>query len=442
MMISGSRKNIRRSDRSGFTLVELLVATAILAVVMLLVTRMIGDTGKIWSKTTAKIDAFRQARLGFELMTSEMAQATTNTYWDYFNAAGQTVATNTTTPFAPVAYGRQSELHFISGPGQFLGIAPGTKLIFNATQGGVSYTHGIFFTWAGGFTQNAALNLSTLNSLLNATGFFIEFSPDYISPGYFVNGPPALTGTPIPTTYRMRLCQFIEPTESLLVYNYSLPPVAPATSVNPNAWFADDNNGNYSITRRPGHAAYVRIVANNVIALIIWPKKVDTINDVDPTVSGDTALSPYYTYDSRQGLTSGTSTLQIGGGNTTPSATNPFTMWKPGTNSQPLQMNQMPPILNVAMVALDEPSAKTLQGSSTTVPTKITTALNGLFSNAGPPATAPTYSAPDPPYNSNLSYMDNDLAALQSRLSLITPKLNFQIFETTIAIRSAKFSNP
>ena len=38
--------------------------------------------------------------------------------------------------------------------------------------------------------------------------------------------------------------------------------------------------------------------------------------------------------------------------------------------------------------------------------------------------------------------MDNDLAALQSRLALITPKINFQIYETTVAIRGAKFSNP
>ena len=156
--------------RAGFTLVELLVAMAILAIIMLLVTQMVGDTSKVWTKTSGKIDAFRQARLGFEEMTTELAQATTNTYWDYFNAAGQNVAqwnaTGTTAPFVPVAYGRQSELHFVSGNAKATGLADNagnTRIYYNN-----SYTHGIFFSCPLGYAAHSTY--SVLNSLLTATG--------------------------------------------------------------------------------------------------------------------------------------------------------------------------------------------------------------------------------------------------------------------------------
>jgi uncharacterized protein (TIGR02599 family) len=382
-------------SRHGFTLVELLVSVAILSLIMLMVAQMIGDTSKIWKQTTGKIDAFRQARLGFELMTDELRQATTNTYWDYFNSSGQTVAEYNAgggATFLPAAYGRQSELHFISGLSTGLGLT---------LPGGCStLTHGVFFSWPGGYTQNA--DYSSLNSLLTATGFFVEFGPDTV----VANGPPVAVLTNYQPNYRCRLMQFIQPTESLAVYNYSL-----TTGTNPNDWFVTPIN--------TSHATTVRIVADNVIALIIWPKQTDTVDDTDKNNPNEsTALAADYAFDSRLGLKSGDPTT----GGTTP--------WTPGTGNQPLQMNQMPPILSIAMVSLDETSAKILQGTSTNVPTQITEALNGLFTTASPAA------------STTVSNMDADLVTLEARLAAVTPRLNFQVFNTTIAIRNAKFSNP
>jgi uncharacterized protein (TIGR02599 family) len=384
------RTLIRPVSRRGFTLVEVLVSTAILGLIMLMVAQMIGDTSRIWKTTSGKIDAFRQARLGFELMTDELRQATTNTYWDYFNKEGQTVAEYNAgggATFLPAAYGRQSELHFVSGPASLVGLTlPG---------GCTQVTHGVFFSWPGGYTQNALY--STLNSLLTATGFFIEFGPDTV----FANGPPSMLTGYVPS-YRYRLVQFVQPTENLDVYNYSL-----TTGTAPNAWFQAPIS--------TSHTTNVRIVADNVIALLVWPKQTDTVSDTDPNNPNEVnALSPTYTYDSRMGLNSGASTSSI---------------WTPGSGNQPLQMNQMPPILSIAMVTLDEPSAKILQGTSTSAPTKITTALNGLFTSA-------------PAASGTVSQMDTDLQTLETRLSAITPHLNFQVFTTTIAIRNAKFSNP
>ncbi len=388
----------------GFTLTELLVAVAVLTIVLLLVARMIGDTSKIWKNTSAKIDSFRDARLGFEMMTDELRQATMNTYWEYFNASGQTPAqwnaTSPSTSFQPVAYGRQSELHFISGRTN-LGLT---------LPSGTQTTDGIFFQWPG--TYSASTTYTTLTSLLNATGFFVEFSPDVL-PGntaYVANGPPTSVLSAYQPQYRYRLMQFIQPTESLHVYDYSF-----TTGTAPNVWFTS------YLSTVPLHAANVRIVANNVIALVVWPKKVDTANDiaVDSSgnpIAGDTALAPAYNYDSRLGLASGTAI--------------PTGTWTPGTNPQPLQMNQMPPILQVAIVAIDEPSAKQLQGFSTTAPAPITNALAATNTGTGK---ALFTVAVD---------MDSDLAFLQTELATIIPHIQFQVFETTIAIRSAKFSNP
>ena len=202
--------------------------------------------------------------------------------------------------------------------------------------------------------------------------------------------------------------QFVQPTESLDVYNYSL-----NSGTAPDVWFT----GPIGST----HSTNVRIVADNVIALIIWPKQTDTIDDTDSTNPNElNALAPKYSYDSRMGLNSGAYT------------TTAVPPWTPGAGNQPLQMNQMPPILSIAMVSLDEPSAKILQGASQGPPTQITTALENLFENASPLT----------PASSKISNMDADLQTLETKLSAVTPHLNFQVFTTTIAIRNAKFSNP
>jgi uncharacterized protein (TIGR02599 family) len=145
------------------------------------------------------------------------------------------------------------------------------------------------------------------------------------------------------------------------------------------------------------------VVANNVIALVVWPMITDSPTDT---------LSTNYVYDSRMGVTSGTAA------------------WVPSTTAtQWPQMNQMPPILRVAMVTIDEPSAAALQGTSTTAPTEITNALTAVNTNTS----AQLFTVPQ--------NMDSDLAYLQTELGAITTHhVNFRIFDTTLAERSAKFS--
>jgi uncharacterized protein (TIGR02599 family) len=405
-------QNKGKHGSTGFTLVEMLTSIAVLAVIILLASEMIGSTEKLYKNTTAKIDSFRDARVAFEMMTDQLRQATVNTYYDYFDSTGRTLeqfnATNagaSTGAFTPVSYGRQSELHFISGPvngtatSTASGSSVGPKLTLSVPGGGQVVTDAVFFQYPQAYTDvvgnpaSANSGYGILGSLLNATGFFVEFGPEVVPPSgaWSANSPPALI-TAAPTfqpTYRFRLMQFIQPTEYLAIYTYST-----TTGTGANDWF------NLPITS--SHVTNVRMVADNIIALIICPKETDSPTDT---------LAPAYIYDSRMGATSGSSP------------------WKPSSGLQPLQMNQMPPILRVAMVALDEPSAKVLQGTSTTLPASISSAMASSNPNTG----ASLFS--------NSQNMDSDLTYLQTELEAIKPHLNYRVFNTTIAVRSAKFSS-
>jgi uncharacterized protein (TIGR02599 family) len=180
----------------AFTLVEILVSVAILSLLMLLVVQMIGSVDKIWKNTSSKIEAFQGARAGFQLMTSELRQATLNTYFDYYNAAGQMLtqwyAANPTQAFIPAAYGRQSELHFTSGqysalPGTSTG-AVSSSLILDSTTlpPNGQITDCVFFQCPSNYTLN--IQYSSLNNLLNAVGFFVEFGTELNA----ANSPPTL----------------------------------------------------------------------------------------------------------------------------------------------------------------------------------------------------------------------------------------------------------
>ena len=89
--------------REGFTLVEVLVAMALLTLIALLLTSMTGATASTWRYTAARIEQFRSAETAYESITRRLSQATLNTYWDYDS------------PTAPTKYLRQSDLRFISG---------------------------------------------------------------------------------------------------------------------------------------------------------------------------------------------------------------------------------------------------------------------------------------------------------------------------------------
>src|SRR5688572_19511134 len=155
----------RRHPRRGFSLIELLVSTAVLSMLLIIVFQMLKGMQVSWKKSRQDVGEFKDARLGFEEITRRVSQATLNTYFSY-RYDEQTVNGIT------MRMGReiipQSELHFVCGPAEELGITQK-----NSRQIGQRYTHAIFFQAPFGFcieedkALEDTLQYEKMNGLLN-----------------------------------------------------------------------------------------------------------------------------------------------------------------------------------------------------------------------------------------------------------------------------------
>ena len=294
----------------AFSLVEMLVALAIFALILLIVTQVVGETERAWKHSSANIQAFQNARVGFDAMYRAISEATLNTYYDYYESPSL-AGTSTFTPmtsantatFIPSVYGRYSELHFISG-----------KTLVSTPRAQV--THSVFFQAPLSYTATSA-SYGNMTSLLNGVGFYIDFNSDQGNwPTFF----PSLSTQPAPR-WRYRLMEFMQPTEQLTVY----------TGNSGTAWFTAP-----LVSTSPP----VVVLAENIIACVICPH---LPGEMTPTSPG-TSLTSNYEYDSR-------------------AASSP---WTSGT--QPTSMNQLPPLVRLVLIAADEGSMIQIQGSSTTQP--------------------------------------------------------------------------
>jgi uncharacterized protein (TIGR02599 family) len=344
---------VSRGTDLGFTLVELLVAAAILSLLVALLLNMVSQTSNTWKATTGKIEQFRGARDAFDSVTRRVSQATLNSYLDYDN------------PTNPTSYVRKSELRFLSGPAtNFLG-----DLASNMT--GMA----IFFQAPNGFSTNSSNSI--LQNALNTWGYFIEYAADTNSrPVFLPPGSPALR-------YRYRLMELMEPTESLSIYNY--------TSGNPaytnKEWISN------SLTMgsdRPAH-----VVAENVIAMILLPKLSpnDQMNGL-----GAHSLATNYVYDSSINIDSTVSSTS-------------------NANAILNTHNQLPPVVQVTLIAVDEASAIRFPNIYSNIP--LTFSSSNWFSNA--------------------AAFQADLSNCQIFLS--KSQINFRVFTTDVMLKGAKWSS-
>jgi len=340
-----------RSAKRGFTLVELLLSMGILAVLLLLIVQVTSQTSSVWRRTTARADQFREARDAFESITRNLSQATLNTYYEYYNSAGQARGdVDALTDFTPASYGRYSELRFVSGNAATL----------LGGNGETFPTHAIFFQAPLGFTESAGY--SGLHNLLNTWGYYIQFRPDTDKPDY-------ITGT---TRYRYRLMEFMQPSEELNIYE------------DPDDWIESANGGTKS-----------HVIASNIIALVILPKLPTQGPANDPTVDPDgNKLAPEYEYDS----------TTVGQG-----------AEGPEYNS----LHQLPPVVEVTMIAIDEASASNLEQINGTSAPNL--GLNALFDSAGTP-----------------EQRRDELEGLVGYLA--SQKISYRVFSTEVSIRGAKWS--
>lgn len=247
--------------RQGFTLVEVLVASVVFTLLLMVAMSVLGQASSVWRRSADRVEAFQSARLGFDLLTRNLSQATLNTYNDYFDSNNRTLASYgdallTRTNFMPVRYGRQSELQFVCGPAGKSSL-PGTPDTGSA----------VFFQAPLGYSQTNTF--AKLQSLLNPCGYYIQFTNNSSIPP-FVNAD---------NVYRYRLMQFLAPSEKSTVYGS-------VTNLNPTdySWF---------LTPIRTETNSVQPIADNIIALVVRP--------CDPAQANTApdALVREYAYNSR-----------------------------------------------------------------------------------------------------------------------------------------------
>ena len=324
----------------GFTILELLVAMAILSIMVVLMLGVLQSTSDAWRRNTERSKAFAASRAAFESMTRSISAATLNTYQDYYNSARQTRPSGSLT-FVPAVYGRRSYLHFITGTNLDIG-----------QKGGA-----IFMTVPFDYESNNTNDYSS--GQLNGIGYFVRFTTNSLWPAGVTNNP-----------HRYRLMQFLQPTEQLMVMN---------TNYYTNVWFTTDVDANPPTNIFP--------IADNVVAFAVLPQLSDREN------ASGTNLSTNFSYNTRM-------------------------TWPASAANQPTNMHQLPPVVQVIMVVLDESSARRIENG----PTEPTAALG--FNPAS------VFTAP--------ANLETDLKTISDALS--AKRLNYRIFRSEIPIRSAKWT--
>jgi uncharacterized protein (TIGR02599 family) len=335
--------------RYGFTILEILVASVILCVLLAMIFTATESINKTVKHASSKMDAFAAARSGFDIMTQKLSQATVNTYWDYYDANGNRRSATNNSTFVADRYARASDLQFI--------VAKNTQ--------NSDYGQAVFFQAPENEASSA--NYRSVQGLLNACGFFVQYSSDDTFRASVVSTP----------KWRFRLMQCVQPTENLKIFS--------GTSVFNNygtSWTGSIPDSSVDETTVTASATPL---AENVIALIVWPRL---------PLASDTAgtqLTTDYQYDSQLNA---------------------------NADPQPVTADQLPPSLQVTIVAIDEASASRIETNSSTPPSIIADALRGKFTDVTL-------------YQSDLDKLGSALAA---------KKITFQILNTSVALLESKWS--
>ncbi|HRJ71737.1 MAG TPA: Verru_Chthon cassette protein C [Terrimicrobiaceae bacterium] len=224
-----------------------------------------------------------------------------------------------------------------------------------ALPGKANTGQAVFFQAPSGVT--ATNSLRGLDSLLTGLGYYVDFCSDK---GY---RPQNLT---TPETHRYRLMQLRIPAESLTVHA--------STNATDYTW----------ITSQTNRCTFP--VADNIILLAVWPRLAE---QEDASGSG---LTSDFSYNSRRNALN---------------------------QPQPRTAAQLPPIIEVAMVAVDESSARKTANEATP-PGAIEDALAGKF------------------LTSDRQTYEQDLKDLEAALTAAHVK--YRIFRSSVPLRESKWS--
>ena len=326
----------RSRSCAAFTLVELLVSMLVLSIMLVLLTQTVGSLRDTITRTTGAVGEFQEARGAFETMTRRLSQATLNTYNDLNPLSTSIGAAN---------YVRASELRFITGNADAL------------TGGTNSSTDAVFFQAPLGFSSASAN--APLARLLNTCGYYIQWGSDAATTPPSPASRPSCLPTTVPLRWRFRLFEMIEPSENLSIYNYTSGPDQnkPKQSASWNytgtQWFQSP----LAASPVPAH-----VLAENVILLALLPMVAPQNAQYPPGGDKDgtsTDLTTNYNYDTSP---------------TVPSS---------GSAGSATAQNQLPPLVWVMMIAVDEKSFARYQATQgTNYPAALTMLQNGILTKA------------------------------------------------------------
>lgn len=298
-----------RASRRGFSLIELFISMTIVALLLVLMAQVMGDTQSVWTRTRTRTAQFREARAAFESMSRRISQATLNSYWGYrMDATG-----------TPVLYERASELHFVCGPvTTLIPAGPDTRVA----------GHGLFFQAPLSVTGGDP-GLERMEDLMNAWGYYVEFNSDLPRRPAFLADDTLRN----PERQRFRLMEFRLPAEKLDLYRLVDDPVAKTKPKVPWIEAQSDQPSLYEWFTR--HLAqHAEPVADNVVAIFVHP----VTPLLDPTkpdpATATIAVAPLYDTRRQQWENPG----------------------KPPGELAKLTRHQLPPELRLTLVALDEGS--------------------------------------------------------------------------------------
>ena len=447
------------ASRSAFTLIELVVSCALIVAILGLLLTSVDQTRRVVNNTTARITQFQAARAGFDAMTRNLSQATLNTYWDLdFDPTNGN----------PVGYRRQSDLHFVSRKAAqknaedqfFAGSSSTPQEKLDAADEMIYPTHSIFFQAPVGFTTmpdttDASVNqYRSLSNMLSVLGYYIKWGEDLRWPKFILPNASSPDTALVPRRYRYRLMEVVQPGEAMMVYNNinyttiqfddsgnpvngAISPVSPFNL--PVDWvrFAA---GKFTITSDPKYIPRLNlkpqtnnehILAENIVALIILPKLSERDRST-PDALND--LTDNFEYDSRPKAAFDSQAIKL------PLKSSLKNLAAKLTPKQLKQLHQLPPILQVTMVAIDEPSAVKLHDYSKANAYKPPTWFKDL-TDKGQLTTVTNVADfqkqlgdPSGPAPESLIGLLSNVDGKQK-----TPKMNYRVFTTDVILRNSKW---
>ena len=315
----------------------------ILAMILLVITSVIGQAQKTWKGATSRLSQFREARQAFDTVSRNLRQAMINSYGDYLPRA---------TPFnppPPPGIVRKAELGIrfdkasaIVTGGSSAAELPGSAVVFQAPLG-----------------QTAVADYRPLKNLLCVRGYFVRFGSDE-------SFMPVGLRSRLKERYRYRLIEYAPPTETNPVY-------------------VEGAVGAWTTISESSGQDYLRVVANNVLALVLAPTFNDGAAGNTPTELGESVQDPMYVFNS----------FDVG-----------------NSYNQRSTNHRMPAATQVIMVAVDDESAARMISGETSP---------DILRQAGAEFTNP-------------QSIEKDVATLRQYMN--AQKYNFRIFSSNVFLLS------